>query len=63
MVQEIHDFHLWELGDSKPIFTAHVVTTGNPSYALYSITQLLQTDFEIYHSTLQIEPAKKSHFE
>mmetsp|Transcript_34679 Transcript_34679/g.45607 ORF Transcript_34679/g.45607 Transcript_34679/m.45607 type:complete len:114 (+) Transcript_34679:612-953(+) len=38
MVQEIHDFHLWCLSDEKPIFTAHVVVTGNPSYALYTIT-------------------------
>ena len=40
-VAEIHDFHLWCLSDEKPIFTAHVVVTGNPSYALYNITQLL----------------------
>ena len=58
MVQEIHDFHLWELGDSKPIFTAHVVVSGNPSYALYCITKLLQIDHEIYHSTVQVEPVK-----
>ena len=41
MVKEIHDFHLWSLSDEKPIFTAHVVVTGNPSYALYNITELL----------------------
>ena len=63
MVTEIHDFHLWCLSDEKPIFTAHVVVTGNPNYALYNITQLLQDDFEIYHSTVQIEPAKKSHLQ
>ena len=63
MVEEIHDFHLWSLSDEKPIFTAHVVVTGNPSYALYNITQLLQEDFEIYHTTVQIEPAKKSHLQ
>lgn len=63
MVTEIHDFHCWELGDGKPIFTAHIVVTGNPSYALYNITQLLKIDYEIYHSTLQIEPVKKSHID
>ena len=63
MVEEIHDFHLWSLSDEKPIFTAHVVVTGNPSYALYNITQLLQEDFEIFHTTVQIEPAKKSHLQ
>ena len=49
---EIHDFHLWCLSDEKPIFTAHVVVTGNPSHALYSITELLQTEFDIYHTTV-----------
>ena len=61
-VKEIHDFHLWALSDEKPIFTAHVVATGNPSHALYVITELLQKEFEIFHSTVQIEPAKESHF-
>lgn len=51
-VAEIHDFHLWCLSDEKPIFTAHVVVTGNPSHALYSITELLQTEFDIYHTTV-----------
>ena len=62
MVQEIHDFHLWSLSDEKPIFTAHVVVRGNPHFALYTITKLLQLEFNIFHSTLQIEPAKESHF-
>ena len=33
-VKEINDFHLWALSDEKPIFTAHVVVTGNPSHSL-----------------------------
>jgi len=40
-IKEIHDFHLWSLSDEKPIFTAHVVCVGNPSFALYTITELL----------------------
>ena len=51
-VKEINDFHLWALSDEKPIFTAHVVATGNPSHALYVITELLQKEFEIFHSTV-----------
>ena len=62
-VKEIHDFHLWGLSDEKPLFTAHVVCSGNPSHALYVITELLQRKFDIYHSTVQIEPAKESHFD
>ena len=44
-VEEVHDFHLWALSESKPIFTAHVVTRENPSRALYNITQMLQSEF------------------
>ena len=61
-VKEIHDFHMWALSDGKVMFTAHLVVTGNPSYALYNVTELLQKEFGIYHSTIQMEPAKKSHF-
>ena len=51
-VHEVHDFHLWTLSEAKPIFTAHVVVSGSTSQALYAITELLQCDFEIYHSTI-----------
>ena len=57
-MSEIHDFHLWSLSDEKPIFTAHVVCTGNTNYALFTISQLLKMDFDIHHSTVQVEPAK-----
>ena len=51
-VHEIHDFHLWTLSEDKPIFTAHIVVSGDPSHALYLITELLQKEYEIYHSTI-----------
>ena len=59
-VKEIHDFHLWCLSDEKPIFTAHVVADGNVTNALYKITELLQKQFKIYHTTVQVEPTKKN---
>merc|ERR1712117_883223 len=40
-VSEVHDFHLWNLSDEKPIFTAHVVSDDNPSFVLYEITKML----------------------
>ena len=61
MVDEVHDLHVSSLGEGKPILTAHVVSDANPSYALYKITELLQQEFEIFHSTIQVEPNKKSH--
>jgi len=61
VVDEIHDFHVYSLGEGKPVLSAHVVTDVNPSYALYKITELCQNEFDIHHTTIQIEPNKKSH--
>ena len=60
-VSEIHDFHVWNLSDEKPIMTAHIVTDENPSYVLYMVTKFLQKEYEIFHSTIQVEPMKGSH--
>ena len=54
---------MWALSDDKVMFTAHIVASGNPSYATYRVTQLLQKEFKIYHSTIQVEPMKKSHLQ
>lgn len=59
-VKEIHDFHLWSLSDEKPIFTAHVVADGNVTSVLQRITELLQKQFKIYHTTVQVEPVNRN---
>lgn len=41
--------------------TAHVVSDENPSYTLFCITELLQKEHGIFHSTVQVEPSKRSH--
>jgi Co/Zn/Cd efflux system component len=51
-VDEVHDFHLWSISSEKPILSAHVVTQHPPAYALFEITKLLQTEFDIFHSTI-----------
>lgn len=52
----MHDFHLWSISSEKPILTAHVVTQHPPAFALFEITKMLQNEFDIHHSTIQIEP-------
>jgi len=56
-VEELHDFHCWELAPDKPIMTAHVVIKNGMSakLALADLTALVQHDFDIFHSTIQIE--------
>jgi Co/Zn/Cd efflux system component len=51
-VDEVHDFHLWSISSEKPILTAHVVTQHPTAFALFEITKMLQTEFDIYHSTI-----------
>lgn len=60
-VQEVHDFHIWALSSEKPVLSAHVVTDLNPSVALFRLTQILVNDFNIHHSTIQIESSKSTH--
>lgn len=59
-VEEIHDFHVWNLSDEKPIMTAHIVSDENPTFALFKINELLQKQYKIFHSTIQIEPRQNT---
>lgn len=36
--------------------TAHVVSQHPPAFVLFEVTKMLQAKFEIYHSTIQVEP-------
>lgn len=53
-VEELHDFHVWELAPDKPIMTAHIVIKNgmNAKLALAELTSLVQHDFDIFHSTI-----------
>ncbi len=57
-VAGVHDLHLWTLGGSQTVLTAHLVCDHNeaPNRLLRSATRLLDTRFGITHTTLQIEP-------
>ncbi len=57
-VAGVHDLHLWSLGVSAPLLTAHLVvdlTVGSHD-VLRVATAKLQSRFGIGHVTLQIEP-------
>ena len=58
-VTEVHDLHLWELGDRKFAGTAHIVTNHDPNKILKEAT-LVFRKYKVYHTTIQIEtPAGK----
>lgn len=56
-VVEIHDLHVWSLTKSQHSLTAHVVTTENSNSEIVrrSIEQLLQEQYGLHHTTLQLE--------
>jgi cobalt-zinc-cadmium efflux system protein len=58
-VKEIHDLHLWELAPGRPILTAHVlVARGADCHAVrQTLDGMLHTQFNIDHTTLQVEHA------
>jgi cobalt-zinc-cadmium efflux system protein len=57
-VGSVHDLHVWSLGGSAPLLSAHLVVdhTVSAPRILRSATRLLAERFGIHHCTLQIEP-------
>jgi cobalt-zinc-cadmium efflux system protein len=56
-VINVHDLHIWGISSEKNSLTAHVVHTSDasPEVIIQKIRELLETDFSIYHSTIQCE--------
>jgi cobalt-zinc-cadmium efflux system protein len=58
-VAEIHELHVWMLGGSEALVTAHIVPRPNakPFILLEEAERVLHDRFGIHHTTLQIERA------
>ena len=58
-VVEVHDLHIWTIGSDFPALSAHVlVTPGADCHAIRrAIEQRLHGEFEIRHTTLQVDHA------
>lgn len=57
-VADVHDLHLWSLGASAPLLSAHLVVdlSVRANDVLKSATAALAASYGIDHVTLQIEP-------
>lgn len=59
-VKVIHDFHVWEITSQFPAMTAHLEvdlqSLAESSELISKINSLLQENYQISHTTLQIEP-------
>jgi cobalt-zinc-cadmium efflux system protein len=64
-VREVHDLHAWTITDGKNVVSAHVVLDpeGNAGAVLDHLGKCLADDFDIDHSTFQLETPEHVRWE
>ena len=61
-VMDVHDLHIWSIGQNEPALSAHLILTENCTDAnhwdqcLKFTREMLAEKFQIKHTTLQVEP-------
>ena len=61
-VIDCHDLHAWTITSGMNVLSAHVVLEAgaDPALALDELSRCLADDFDIEHSTFQIETADRA---
>jgi cobalt-zinc-cadmium efflux system protein len=56
-VVEVHDLHVWEVTSQFPALSAHVIVKADADChrARLELAELIERQFEIHHTTLQVE--------
>jgi cobalt-zinc-cadmium efflux system protein len=64
-VDDVHDLHAWTITSGQPVISAHVVLapTADPGRVLDEVCRCLSGDFDIEHSTIQLETADRRRLE
>ena len=64
-VKDIHDLHVWAITSGMNVISAHVVVdrSAEPTAVLDSLENCLRGDFDIEHSTFQIESDDRKRLE
>src|SRR6185503_1280543 len=64
-VIDIHDLHVWTITSGMNVISAHVVVQrgANPSAVLDELETCLRGDFDIEHSTFQLETEDRKRLE
>lgn len=64
-VEDVHDLHAWTITSGQPVISAHVVLRPDADAArvLDAVCRCLSGDFDIEHSTIQLETADRRRLE
>lgn len=64
-VEDVHDLHAWMITSGMRVASAHVVLRdgANPASVLAELNQCLATDFDVEHSTIQLETHDRRRYE
>lgn len=64
-VSDVHDLHAWTITSGMPVLSAHVVleTDAHPATVLDELCECLSGDFDIEHSTFQLESPDRRRLE
>lgn len=64
-VEDVHDLHVWTITSGMRVASAHVVLRdgANPANVLDELNQCLADDFDVEHSTIQLETSDRRRYE
>ena len=64
-VDDIHDLHAWTITSGMKVASAHVVLRdgANPARVLEELNECLSEDFDVEHSTIQLETSDRRRYE
>lgn len=64
-VDDVHDLHAWTITSGQPVVSAHIVLgpTADPARVLDEVCRCLSSDFDIEHSTIQLETSDRRRLE
>lgn len=64
-VDDVHDLHAWTITSGQPVISAHVVLApgADPGRVLDEVCRCLSADFDIEHSTIQLETSDRRRLE
>ncbi len=64
-VDDVHDLHAWTITSGQPVVSAHVVLgpSADATRVLDEVCRCLSADFDIEHSTIQLETSDRRRLE